>query len=192
MPWGSDMKILISLIIIFFIPVIGFSGITFTNGYWSTTFDASGDYNFCDEGDCVPSWFDGGTIRWTCCAQPGTTPDTTEVLTSENYSGGDGGGGLALYVCDAGACITDPAGLYFAATRYIWVRWYLKIPANVDYPGSAKFLYIEDAAAVHGKMAIKIDMPNETVRAEGGGGGFGQPGTMTSLTDFDDIFGGNN
>jgi PKD repeat protein len=129
-------KITILLIGIYF-TFLGQSNIVYASiGLpWSTTFDLpdfTGGYGSASPG--------GGLVFLANTGHP-----VTKITSSANYSGGNGGKGLRVYIYDGDNINSDAPSIEFSAPqKELWIRFYVRYPAGFNWSSLSdnKWVYL--------------------------------------------------
>lgn len=120
-----------------------FAAITFTDGYWSTTFN-------CDDWTQPNSLTCDGVEDQDASAY--SNSQGSAINSSGNYSGGGGGKGYRTYFSNTHNEMSSMPKIVFPTdVTEVWVRWYYRIP-NGQYMGSIgehKLAYLFSTSAGH-------------------------------------------
>jgi hypothetical protein len=119
------MKKIIAILFLTFITCgQSLAAITFTDGHWSTTFDCD-EWTMPDALTC-DDMIIGATYTFN--------DHQTQILSTANYSNGDGGRGIRFWLAwdpeaevEARTKYTGPLWVGFpSAQQELWIRWYMR------------------------------------------------------------------
>jgi hypothetical protein len=142
-------KALIFLVFFFVTSGNALADITFTNGFWSTSFIGCGsDLNICTAGcgfsvscdgnspSCADDLYAPFPCGDTSCS--GDTP--SQILNAANNPNGEGGRGYRMYV-GPGAAADQSAypAIDFQNLSEFWLRFYIRVSSNMSKTGKTVF-----------------------------------------------------
>lgn len=132
------MKKILIILLFLFITSPALAAITFTNGYWSTTFNCA-DWTQPDSLTC-----DGVEMADNSAY---ANSEGSRINSTGNYSSGGGSKGYRMYVTgNSHNEISTPLKITFpSAQTEFWVRFYYKIPSGQYLSGaltSHKIMYL--------------------------------------------------